>query len=222
MSFGFSVGDLVAVRKLMSEITISLTATTWAGSEYQELIREIGSLRAALHQVEQLESGTIPSSNLTSIVLSCAKPLEEFLAHIKTHESAVSVQRQPNAVEGASKKIRMLLRLEELQSYLHLRNDDVNNLLTEHGLEKLAELDVVVPTVPTPQPEVLKKERVVGFYRDPIESISRPVNTSESWACYHFERHARKCAHCHNPYEVHRNREQLCNVGHRLAQEVAK
>jgi len=34
--------------------------------------------------------------------------------------------------------------------------------------------------------------------------------------------HARKCVYCHNPYEVHRNHEQLCDLGHRLAQEVTR
>jgi hypothetical protein len=72
------------------------------------------------------------------------------------------------------------------------------------------------------RPSAAKKERVVGFYEDPVLSFSRPVNTAESWAAYHFEMHARKCAYCHNPYEVHRNHEQLCDVGHRLAQEVAR
>jgi hypothetical protein len=48
------------------------------------------------------------------------------------------------------------------------------------------------------------------------------VNKTESWAAYDFEMHARKCAYCHKPYEVHRNHEQLCDVGHRLAQEVAR
>ncbi|KAL6709909.1 hypothetical protein ACN47E_000694 [Coniothyrium glycines] len=66
-----------------------------------------------------------------------------------------------------------------------------------------------------------KKERVF-FPKDPVASFSRPVNTAESWPAYHFEMHARKCAYCHNPYQVHRNREQLCDVGHRLAQDVAR
>ncbi|KAH8707546.1 hypothetical protein GQ44DRAFT_743290 [Phaeosphaeriaceae sp. PMI808] len=75
--------------------------------------------------------------------------------------------------------------------------------------------------VPSP-PSSPKKERVVGFHKDPVEGVSRPVNTAESWAAYHFETHARKCAYCHNPLEVHRNRDQLCDAGHRLAQEVAR
>jgi len=78
------------------------------------------------------------------------------------------------------------------------------------------------PTIVHSRPSTAKKERVVGFYEDPVDSFSRPVNTAESWAAYHFEMHARKCAYCHNPYEVHRNHEQLCEVGHGLAQQVAR
>ncbi|KAJ4349547.1 uncharacterized protein N0V89_008163 [Didymosphaeria variabile] len=66
-----------------------------------------------------------------------------------------------------------------------------------------------------------RKERNVGFMHDPVSAVSRPVNTEESWAAHHFETHAQKCAYCRNPYEVHRNHEQLCEIGHRLAQDVA-
>ena len=67
-----------------------------------------------------------------------------------------------------------------------------------------------------------KKDRNVGFMHDPVSAVSRPVNAEESWAAHYFEIHAQKCAYCRNPYEVHRNHEQLCEIGHRLAQEVAK
>ncbi|KAF2654835.1 hypothetical protein K491DRAFT_600027 [Lophiostoma macrostomum CBS 122681] len=66
-----------------------------------------------------------------------------------------------------------------------------------------------------------KKERVV-FHKDPVDSVSRPVNNTESWATYNFEMHARNCAYCQDPYDVHRHHEQLCDQGHRLAQEVAR
>ncbi|OCK77685.1 hypothetical protein K432DRAFT_407104 [Lepidopterella palustris CBS 459.81] len=69
---------------------------------------------------------------------------------------------------------------------------------------------------------VPRKERVVGFLPEPVTGICRPVNTSESWAAYNFETHARNCAYCHHPFEVHRSHEQLCDVGHRLAQDVAR
>lgn len=66
-----------------------------------------------------------------------------------------------------------------------------------------------------------KKERVVGFLKDPVSAVSRPVNVEESWAAHDFETHAQSCTYCRDPYEVHRNHDQLCEIGHRLAQEVA-
>jgi hypothetical protein len=83
-------------------------------------------------------------------------------------------------------------------------------------------LRTVTPTVIHTMPSSPKKDRAVLFDKDPVASFSRPVTTTESWAAYHFEAHASKCAYCHNPYEVHRNHDQLCDVGHRLAQEVAR
>jgi hypothetical protein len=63
---------------------------------------------------------------------------------------------------------------------------------------------------------------VVGFEKDVVEGISRRMNHAEIWAACHFEMHARKCGYCHKLYEVDLNHEQLCDVGHRLAQEVSR
>jgi hypothetical protein len=60
-------------------------------------------------------------------------------------------------------------------------------------------------------------DRGVDFSEDSFVCYSRPINTSESWAVYHFETHARKCVYCHNPYEVYRSHERLCDEGYRLA-----
>jgi hypothetical protein len=59
------------------------------------------------------------------------------------------------------------------------------------------------------------------FHKDPVSAVSRPASSEESWAAYDFETHAQKCAYCRDPYEVHRERAQLCEIGHRLAQQVA-
>jgi hypothetical protein len=56
MSFGFSVGDFIAVGKLIGEIISSLQTIGGAKSEYQELIREFDSLHTALRSLAQLEN----------------------------------------------------------------------------------------------------------------------------------------------------------------------
>ncbi|KAH6629150.1 hypothetical protein C7974DRAFT_182040 [Boeremia exigua] len=78
-----------------------------------------------------------------------------------------------------------------------------------------------MPTVVHSKPVPSKKGRAVEFNKDPVQSVMRPVTVTESWALYDFEMHAHKCAYCHDPYEVHRNHEKLCELGHRLAQDVA-
>ncbi len=77
------------------------------------------------------------------------------------------------------------------------------------------------PTVVHTRTVAPAPERTVGFPPSPVTGISRPLDTAESWALYHFEVHARGCDSCANPYEVHRSGRQLCTVGHKLAQEVA-
>ncbi|EOD51027.1 hypothetical protein GTA08_BOTSDO01840 [Neofusicoccum parvum] len=77
-----------------------------------------------------------------------------------------------------------------------------------------------MPTV-VAKPAGQRKERVVGFVKGEVTGVSRPANIAESWALYDFEMHARICAACRNPYDVHRSGRQLCDEGHRLAQQVA-
>lgn len=67
MSFGFSVGDFLAVGKLITDITNSLSEAGGSKSEYQELLRELDSLNHALKHLEKLRSDNAASANLESI-----------------------------------------------------------------------------------------------------------------------------------------------------------
>ena len=58
MSFGFSVGDFIAIGKLIGDITSCLQSAGGARSEYQELIREFESLKVALCHLDRLNNST--------------------------------------------------------------------------------------------------------------------------------------------------------------------
>lgn len=96
----------------------------------------------------------------------------------------------------------------------------LRSILKNTTNSRMPYLRTTMPSVIS-QPSSPKMGRVAGFHKDPVAGVSRPVNTAESWAAYHFETHAHKCAYCHDASEVYRNHDQLCEVGHRLAQEVA-
>lgn len=144
MSFGFSIGDFVAVGKLIVEISTSLQAISGAKSEYQELARELQSLDIALRHLDRLACETIPSPTVASIkytALSCRVPLQEFLSKIKKYEKSLGVWSRAGAIKTAADKLRWTFGhnddTKRLQTYLNVHIGTINILLAEHGLEEM-------------------------------------------------------------------------------------
>lgn len=54
----------------------------------------------------------------------------------------------------------------------------------------------------------------------PVSGITRPLNMTEAWSLYHFEKHAEGCRHCYKPESVFKSGRPLCEVGHDLARDV--
>jgi hypothetical protein len=144
MSFGFSVGDFVAVGELIARITSSLKDAGGAKSEYQELLRALETLEAALHRVDKLQPSGSTSTNLVSIkytALSCRRPLEEFLARTRKYDKSLGLWAKESAIKSTVDKLRWTFRqrdgLSDLQTYLEIHVGTINILLAEYGLEKL-------------------------------------------------------------------------------------
>jgi hypothetical protein len=144
MSFGFSVGDFIAVGKLIGEITSSLQSIGGAKSEYQELIREFDSLHAALRYLDQLDNKITASNNVDSIkcaALSCRYPLEAFLAKIRKYEASLSPWSRSHTGKTVTDKLRWTFGekddIRRLQTYLNVHIGTINILLVEHGLERM-------------------------------------------------------------------------------------
>ena len=71
MSFGFSVGDFLAVGKLILDITKSLQSVGGAKSEYQEVIRQLKILNNALQQLHQLGKRDRTTATVQAIGEAC-------------------------------------------------------------------------------------------------------------------------------------------------------
>ncbi|KAJ6032237.1 hypothetical protein N7540_002969 [Penicillium herquei] len=146
MSFGFSVGDFLAVGQLTVNIVASLRESGGAKTEYQDLIRELESLHYALQHLDKLQSKTGSSSSLDSIkyaALSCRRPLEEFLGKIQRYNRSLDVwaKNETNAIKGTLDKVRWAFgqkdEIQKLQSYMNVHVATINMLLAEYGLEKI-------------------------------------------------------------------------------------
>ncbi|KAF2664238.1 hypothetical protein BT63DRAFT_104735 [Microthyrium microscopicum] len=145
MSFGFSVGDVLAVGKLIVDVTTCLKDSKGAKPEYQDLLRELECLQKALQHLNELRSTDSVSTNVDSIkyaALSCRRPLEQFLTRIRKYESSLGVWSKGNSVKTAAAKLKWGFggwheEVRRLQSYLNVHVATINILLVEHGLEKI-------------------------------------------------------------------------------------
>ena len=145
MSFGFSVGDFIAVAQLITNITNCLRGAGGSKSEYQELVRELESLQSALQHLDRL--GTSKSSSSTTLdsikyaALSCRNPLQGFLCKIEKYNKSLGVRGTNRGLRATTDKLRWSFGHKDevckLQSYLNVHVGTINILLAEHGLEMM-------------------------------------------------------------------------------------
>jgi hypothetical protein len=123
MAFGFSVGDFLAMGKLIADITNSLREAVGSKSEYQELLRELEYLNHALKHLDKFPTNGA-SANLESIkfaALRCQQPLEQFLGKIKKYDKALGICGGANPIKKTADKLRWAFgekdEIKKLQSY---------------------------------------------------------------------------------------------------------
>ncbi|KAI4641656.1 hypothetical protein J4E93_007754 [Alternaria ventricosa] len=135
MSFGFAVGDVIAVGKLIKDITDCLRSAGGAISDYQELIKELDALKTALDSVNQLYSNVTPSALLDTIK-SCRERLDEFWAKIKPYEPSLGSSSRSSAVRGTKDKLRWTFcrkeEVDQLQRNLQFYSSVIKMHLIRH------------------------------------------------------------------------------------------
>jgi hypothetical protein len=144
MSFGFSVGDVIAVGQIIADISSFLAESGGSKSQYQELLRELESLRHALVHLDNLQPGDSTSTNIDSIkyaALSCRRPLEHFLGKIQRYDKSLGVWSKEGRLKAVGNKLKWAYgekdEIHKLQSYLNVHVGTINILLAEHGLEMM-------------------------------------------------------------------------------------
>jgi hypothetical protein len=188
MSFGFSIGDFLAVGKLIVEIQSSLSDTQGSKSEYQELVRELEALQSVLRHLDKLQQSNAPSPTLDSIkyaALSCQRPLEDFLGRIAEYDKSLGIWEKKNAFSKTADKLRWTFRqkddIRKLQSYLNVHVGTINMLLAEHGLEKM---DLVSNKIESNNFEVRQKldstQCILQIVKDGVSAQALIVQNTQS------------------------------------------
>lgn len=141
MSFGFSVGDFVAVAKVIADIISSLRASSM--SAYCELIVELHNLERALDDIEHLKYNPEQTAAATAVkvaALTCRFPLDEFGAKLEKFQCLQARERMGirARVNVWRLKLEWGFTMEEevqrLRTYLTAHVGSLNMRLTALGL----------------------------------------------------------------------------------------
>ncbi|KAI4687638.1 uncharacterized protein J4E88_003229 [Alternaria novae-zelandiae] len=150
MPFSVGIGDVIAVGKLIKDITDSLRSAGGAKSEYQELTKELEALRTALDGLDQLDSNAAPSALLDTIkfvTADCRQRLEVFWAKIERYESSLGPASRSNALRGTMDKLGWTFcrkkEVVQLQRDLQFYSNVINILMTRHVVGQVKDTGAV-------------------------------------------------------------------------------
>lgn len=141
MAISISVGDLIAVAKLIKGIVSSLGKSTHAASEYRELERELFGLQRALHEIEHLAvlpSRQAAANAIKCAALSCQLILEEFSAKLSKYERDLGHNKPAAYLNAVSRKLQWELQMKDevvkLRIYIAAHVGSLNMRLLTFGL----------------------------------------------------------------------------------------
>ncbi|QBZ63467.1 hypothetical protein PoMZ_05149 [Pyricularia oryzae] len=140
MSFGYSVGDLIAGANMTNKLIRIMSGTSGASIEYQEAMAELCAMQDAFIQISRMHRASdvrlFPQATVNAvsvIVIQSIDTIGKFLKRTKSYHKAIG-RGEACGVEGSWRKVGWALfkehELKELRDSLHTRLASVNTLLT--------------------------------------------------------------------------------------------
>ena len=140
MSFGISVGDFIAVGKLIKNIVSTLQTSA---SDHQELLLELDGLQHALDKIEHLQADGEQRTEVNAIkvaALTCQYRLDDFAGKLKKYESLGHVAKASGAEKAKVWRLKlqwgfsMEAEVRNLRAYLIAHVGYLNMRLTTLNL----------------------------------------------------------------------------------------
>ena len=149
MSFGFSVGDFIAISGLIRTLVDALDPNTGSRAQYSRLLDELKSLQSALLAVQDLvqkprRDGKSYASAINAIIYEmkcCRELIEDFNADMEKYRESLCHGGSSRKVKDAWRKISYKIFKEEdvfmLKDSLRRRVEAINLLLLITGMYEM-------------------------------------------------------------------------------------
>jgi hypothetical protein len=137
MSFGFSVGDFLAVSHLIIKIADYARSAKTADSQYQRLVVELDGLKRGLNEIDKLDASGQMAPTVDAIkgtALACKLPLQQFAYKIeKKFEPSLGLTRSAGRLKDAEMRVRWVIGMNkavnELAMMVNAHVRSINMLL---------------------------------------------------------------------------------------------
>lgn len=116
MSFGWSVGDIVASITLLVKIGGALKETGGASSDYQESIEFLFGLEITLQNLQRIAPVLLPSSQQSILQLEIekiAKPIAVFFHRVQKLDKSLGKESEKALWKAAPRKIQWALQVSK-------------------------------------------------------------------------------------------------------------
>ncbi|KAF4499635.1 hypothetical protein FAGAP_4185 [Fusarium agapanthi] len=150
MSFGYSIGDLIAIAGLIERIVVEVKSYKEAPHHFQRLAIELDFLSKVCHQAFHLVSSRVDEQarleRVRAIALQCLGPLQEFEEKMRRYENTLGPKDcSDNSRKGWVRSFKKRLHwsaiarheVDELRAILTSEILAINTLLTMQNWESL-------------------------------------------------------------------------------------
>jgi hypothetical protein len=120
MSFGFSVGDFIAVAQLAHTLLKALSDSKGAAREYQDLVAELNVVHKVLIQVDELRAANQLAQSTVNALLfavnSVNVSMETFLDQHSAYEGSLKRGGSGNLVKDVYRKSKWAVEMPQKAS----------------------------------------------------------------------------------------------------------
>ena len=141
MAVSISIGDFIAISKIIGSIASALRDSARAPAEFQEIERELTDLQKTLNRIEHLEvpASHQPAANaIKCAALSCQTILEEFNAKLSKYRTSFNNDGPTARLKAAGKKLQWEFQMKDevmkLRVYIAAHVGSLNLSLLTLGL----------------------------------------------------------------------------------------
>lgn len=142
MSFGFGVGDVIAVLELFERIAREIRQYRGAPRHFQELQVELGLMKSTLSHVLQIQpqspDETASIEQIRAIALHCQQPLLDFIEKLRRREPSLSHFKTAGTLAAVGTRLHWSLvsraDVEDLRRILLSEMLALNVLLGTHQM----------------------------------------------------------------------------------------